>query len=462
MLKLEPLPMEEARQFWANKVKLGPGEFAKLSKEAKIKAFAVSGIAKGDELDTVFAALQKAIDQGVTLEEFKKDCAAIFERRGWRGKRTWRIDNIFRTNIQTAYNVGQYKQLMEDREVFPVWQYSAINDSRTRPTHLAMDGRAWPANHPMWDVWFPPNGYRCRCSVIGLTARQAAQRGVTVETVDPTNTLIEPIDPLTGNRMPARQLLPDPGFNVNPGKVVYPTSGDFKASEDGLLEKLKAWKAPATASLFPGVADKRLRKLLQEAFDGKQDLALALAEKYGQVTVTKARSKGSSYMEGTIRLGGGARKGSRLGEVFRHEFGHHVDYSAGKNSAGAGMSRWRTFRSEQDDFAAAFRADGDALLDGGKRQAELQALVAEHTGRYFDHPPISDLIGAVTLNRIHGRWGHFGNYYAQRGFGGRVKQAFANLFDLYAVGGDDWEFVKKELPRVAAVFETIMEELAAK
>jgi SPP1 gp7 family putative phage head morphogenesis protein len=230
MLTLEPLPMAEAQAFWADKVRLGPGEFAKLTDEAKVKAFAVSGIARGSELETVFTAMFRAIAQGTTLEEFKAECADIFERRGWTGKRAWRIDNIFRTNIQTAYNVGQYKQLMDDQAIFPIWQYSAINDSRTRPTHRAMDGRAWPANHPMWDVWFPPNGYRCRCSVIGLTAKQAERRGIKVENVDPTNTLVEPTDPLTGNRMPARQLLPDPGFNTNPGKIVYGGMVDAESS----------------------------------------------------------------------------------------------------------------------------------------------------------------------------------------------------------------------------------------
>ncbi len=250
MLTLEPLPMAEAQAFWRDKVPMGYGEFAKLSDEAKVKAVAISGIAKGDELNTVVAALQKAIDQGTTLDEFKADCGSIIERRGWTGKRSWRIDNIFRTNIQTAYNVGQYKQLMEDSEIFPVWQYSAINDSRTRPTHLAMDGRAWPANHPMWDIWFPPNGYRCRCSVIGLTERQAAQRGIEVETVDPTYTLIEPIDPLTGNRMPARQLIPDPGFNINPGKVYWESIGEI------VTDRLESWveplKQPALKELVEG------------------------------------------------------------------------------------------------------------------------------------------------------------------------------------------------------------------
>ena len=93
-IELTPLPMAEAQAFWADKVQLGPGEFAKLSAEAKVKAFAVSGIARGDELTTVFEAIRRAIDQGTTLADFKKECGAIFERRGWTGKRTWRVDNI--------------------------------------------------------------------------------------------------------------------------------------------------------------------------------------------------------------------------------------------------------------------------------------------------------------------------------------------------------------------------------
>lgn len=245
MVTLEPLPMPEAQAFWRDKVVLGPGEFAKLSVEAKVKAFAVSGIAKGDELATVFAAMQKALDQGTTLAEFKKDCAEIFERRGWTGKRAWRVDNIFRTNIQTAYNIGQYRQLRAAGDLFPYWQYSAVNDSRTRPTHRAMGGRVWPADHPIWDIWFPPNGYRCRCSVIGITRRQAERRGSIIETDDPTNGLIEPIDPVTGNRMPARQLIPDTGFAHNPGKVVYGDLVEQRAKGSHLFKPFGDLRGPA-------------------------------------------------------------------------------------------------------------------------------------------------------------------------------------------------------------------------
>ncbi len=219
-LELKPLPMAEAQEFWRDKVLLSPAQFSRFSAEAKLKAFAVSGIAKGDELATVYNAIGKAIDQGITFEQFKAECGDdIFTRRGWTGKRAWRVDNIFRTNIQSAYNVGRYTRLKEMTDAFPFWKYSAVNDSLTRPTHLAMNGKVFPAEHPFWDQWYPPNGYRCRCSVIPLTASQVKKRGLQVETEIPQ--LIEPIDPVTGNRMPARQLIPDPGFAHHPGKAYW-------------------------------------------------------------------------------------------------------------------------------------------------------------------------------------------------------------------------------------------------
>ncbi len=221
MIDLKPLPMAEAQQFWRDKLPLSPGQFSRLSDEAKTRAFAVSGIAKGDELTTVFQAMQKAIDKGTTLEDFKRDCAAIFEKRGWVGKRAWRIDNIFRTNIQTAYSVGRYRQMMEVADVRPFWQYSAVNDSRTRPTHRALHGKVFRFDHPFWDTWYPPNGFRCRCGVVTLSESELERDKLTAETADPTGKLIEPIDPQTGNKMPARLLMPDPGFSSNPGKSVW-------------------------------------------------------------------------------------------------------------------------------------------------------------------------------------------------------------------------------------------------
>lgn len=241
-ISLEPLAMPEALAFWRDKIRLSPSQFGKLSDEARLRAFAVSGIAKGDELETVYQALAKALAKGSTLAEFKRDCAKIFERRGWVGKRCWRIDNIYRTNLQTAYNVGRYKWQKAGARFLPYLQYSAVNDSRTRPTHRALDGLVFPVDHKFWDHWYPPNGFMCRCGTLALTKGQVERMGLRVETEDPTGSLIEPIDPRTGNSLPARQLLPDIGWDYHPGKTVW-----------GGLTDSSMGKGSGTFSTMPGV-----------------------------------------------------------------------------------------------------------------------------------------------------------------------------------------------------------------
>jgi SPP1 gp7 family putative phage head morphogenesis protein len=249
-ISLEPLTMQAAADFWKDKIKLGPAEFKKLSDEAKIRAFGISGIAKGDELTTVFNSLQAAIDKGISYGDFKKECADIFARRGWTGKREWRVQNIFRTNIQTAYNSGRYQTQKDNADAFPYLQYNAVNDRRTRPTHRALDGKVFPINHPFWDTWYPPNGYRCRCSTLSLTEGQIKRMGMPVETADPTDTPVEIADPRTGAKMTVQQLLPDPGFAQHPGKVVWGGMVD-----DGARYNFKQMEGLA------GPADYRLRAL---------------------------------------------------------------------------------------------------------------------------------------------------------------------------------------------------------
>ncbi len=252
---LEPLTMEAAAAFWKDKVLLGPGDFARLEDEAKLRAFAVSGIAKGDELTSVYNSLQSAIKDGISYGEFKKQCAGIFERRGWTGKREWRVQNIFRTNIQTAYNSARWKKQTELAETFPLLQYNAVNDRRTRPTHKAMDGKVFPIGHPFWDIWYPPNGFRCRCSTLSLTEAQAKRRGLTVETEDLTNRTVPIPNPVTGEALHVQQLLPDPGFGYNPGKLAWGGIGEWrdrgKFSPLGNLPGPADFRRPALRNVRP-------------------------------------------------------------------------------------------------------------------------------------------------------------------------------------------------------------------
>ncbi len=212
-IKLEPLTFDQAVEFFKDKVVLSPDQYEKLWGEQKNLAFSVARIAALDILHDIYNEVLRAIKDGLTAQEWGKQVNEILAARGWKGLTPFRLDNIFRTNVQTAYMVGHYRR-MTDPEVIerrPYWMYDAINDSRTRPTHRALDGKVFPADHPFWDTWYPPNGYRCRCGVISLTGDQVRRRGLKVETEAPK--MVEPPG------QAARPLLPDPGFDHNPAKV---------------------------------------------------------------------------------------------------------------------------------------------------------------------------------------------------------------------------------------------------
>lgn len=234
----KPLPMKGALEYWRNKVPLSPDEFYALAERHRSRAFTVSGIAQADMLRDVHESLQRALSEGKSFGSWKKEMRELWEQLGWTGEKAWRLDNIFRTNIQTAYSVGRFEQMQRVKDQRPYWQYSAVRDSRTRPTHLALHGKVYPADHPFWDTFYPPNGFRCRCTVISRTQRQVRERGLTVESEDLRGKIVEPVDPVTGEKMPARPLTPDKGFASNPAKD-YQLRPDYEKYPETIRTQLR-------------------------------------------------------------------------------------------------------------------------------------------------------------------------------------------------------------------------------
>lgn len=214
----EPGPPKEAYAFWKDKAPMSRRTFNRLAEDQRVKAFIVGGMARADMLTALHRSIDTAIAAGQSMGAWKEGIADLFEKNGWKALKPWRLDNIFRTNIQTAYNVGRYRQMMDVVEDRPYWQYSAVNDRKTRPSHRAMHGKVFRADDPVWNIWYPINGFRCRCTVSSLSQRQVDARGIKVEKDLKPGTLVEPIDPATGNKMPAIPLMPDNNFQNNPGK----------------------------------------------------------------------------------------------------------------------------------------------------------------------------------------------------------------------------------------------------
>lgn len=206
---------QAAVEFLKQKKSVSKEEFLKMDEASRAKAFMVSGYTKAEVLDSFLQALTEAVELGSTKEEFQKKMNAFLEEKGYEGVNPFKADVIFRTNLQTAYNAGHYKSMTDDTAVKlrPFWQYRTAADGNVREEHAQMHGKVYRADDPIWDVWYPPNGFRCRCSVVSLSERQVKERGLTVETKPPRK-----VDWETGEILESR---PDKGFATNPAKQVW-------------------------------------------------------------------------------------------------------------------------------------------------------------------------------------------------------------------------------------------------
>lgn len=175
--------IENAAMSLIEKQLLTRPDFDRLSAEARRKAFTVAGEMSVDALDTIRNVLVETVVYGPSLGEFttKLEDAIGKGRLG-----AAHLENVYRTNIQTAYQNGQDEIASNPivSEVFPYQEYLAIHDGRVREHHLELETlglngtNVYRRDDPFWDQWTPPNGYQCRCATNLLTIEAAADRGV--------------------------------------------------------------------------------------------------------------------------------------------------------------------------------------------------------------------------------------------------------------------------------------------
>lgn len=239
------MTFQEAADYFGERVPVTASQFYKIAERYRGLAFTVSGYTKAQILKRFHDEIKDAIENGNSLGEFRANMNEFLKSEGYEGLSPLQADNIFRTNIQTAYNAGHYEQLTQPGvlEARPYWQYDAVNDSHTRPSHLAMDGRVFPADSPIWDTWFPPNGFRCRCTVKSLSKRQVEQRGLKVETEMPRAAELQ-----DGRFV---HIMPDPQFSTNPAKARF--QPDMKGYPEPLVKayKLREKANPVKAAEEP-------------------------------------------------------------------------------------------------------------------------------------------------------------------------------------------------------------------
>ena len=74
-------------------------------------------------------------------------------------------------NMALAMGRGarDWQVAQEDKEFLPLLQYETVGDKRVRPEHARLDNITKPVDDAFWNTYFPPNGWRCRCTTLQLS-----------------------------------------------------------------------------------------------------------------------------------------------------------------------------------------------------------------------------------------------------------------------------------------------------
>lgn len=221
------------------------------------RGFMVAGAATADLLADLAASVDRAISEGKSLSAFRKDFDAIVDRHGWsyRGERNWRTRVIYTTNMASSYAAGRLAQLRAGKYAY--WMYKHSDSVlHPRPLHVSWSGLTLPADDSWWSTHFPPNGWGCRCRVVGVrSSAAAAWMGGRMDAAPDDGT-----DPKTGG--PAGI---DEGWDYMPGDSVADTVA-------AMANKTRQWQYVLAKAYMRHVPE-TVRDLLAVAYRGLPSVA---------------------------------------------------------------------------------------------------------------------------------------------------------------------------------------------
>jgi uncharacterized protein with gpF-like domain len=215
------LPFEEAIAFFRQKLRVPTARWDDIWQTAHDHAFMVAGAASDDLLKDFQEAIQDALDNGTTLETFRKQFDKIVDQHGWSytGTRNWRSRIIYETNLATAYAAGRYQRLSDPdvRKAYPYLTYRHGDSVHPRPVHLGWNGLTLRADDPFWDTHYPPNRWRCSCYAVPTSEAALQRMGKDSPDTAPPLDLRPWVDSRGRVHMVPHGI--DPGFAYNPGKA---------------------------------------------------------------------------------------------------------------------------------------------------------------------------------------------------------------------------------------------------
>ena len=218
------------------------GDWRESAAAAKSHAFAIAGVTQASVTADIHAAIARGIAKGQTPEQIADGLKPQLQAAGWWGKNARdakgktvpgtgeilpdgkglthsRLKFIAQEQMANAYEASKEKYASQNGATR--WQYSAILDSRTRPSHRAMHGKMFRTDDNAASSFKPRNGFRCRCTSIyfwDAPAVLAATPKTQTRTASTTTEdgLQQTTSELLDKGLPGGVFRPDPGFDRSP------------------------------------------------------------------------------------------------------------------------------------------------------------------------------------------------------------------------------------------------------
>lgn len=165
---------DKAVAWFRSRVPLPDDVLKDLEDELAERAFWVGGITEARLVGDVYDAIDRALDKGTTMEDFKDEVAdSLFE--AWGGENSWRLETVFRTNVQQAYNAGRWQEMQEPavKELRPYGRFDAVTDDSTTELCASLNGQVRPMDD--WGDLVPPLHFNCRSTIVSVLTDEAEE-----------------------------------------------------------------------------------------------------------------------------------------------------------------------------------------------------------------------------------------------------------------------------------------------
>ena len=187
---------KEAVDYFKQKINIPTKRWNSLKGAMHTRAFTIAGAMRADILLDFRNAVDKAISNGDSLQDFRDNFYKIASK--WRESDpsfdekmkkpkygAWRSKVIYQTNMLTAAAAAQEHQARELPDVFTHAKYVCMMLPGSREEHKAWNGTVLPVTDPWWEKHSPPNGFGCLCEK-EFISKYEMKNGLEKETKAPT------------------------------------------------------------------------------------------------------------------------------------------------------------------------------------------------------------------------------------------------------------------------------------